>query len=727
MSDKEVDVQWYVLLIFFMLIIIYVFKSLIMPTGYFVSPETSTEKIWGFDTAGDYMYSSSQINLSDGKAQLLSTTTTSTGTINELNVSALVSATEYEINKDPQDRMDKVNSLGQGHVELKENKSMLEVKLNKQFQNNDILSLYIKEGSTTNGKIYLCAGSTGCEVSEQGEYTLPTVPEEGAWYNLTLSGISSAKDTFFIDSPDKIKIDMVQGFLKSSRTETTTSTSYPSSSSIETTDFQPANWKAWGTFFKTEQLNGQTVHYFYSTNSGLTWISVPSNVNLSSVTGSKIKFKIELNSNTTTTPIVDTLTLTYTTQQVCTENWTIHYDSCLLNDSKLNYYVDTNECGTTSSLPADNNTYVSCDYCALFNCSQSMVKKMMAEMRENKIIYIVDARDEANTKLEIEGGTAGTTVDMIYYTHNIQNETPPSIAVNKYVDIESNTLNITSVKILLYYNESEIAALDENTLKIYYYNETSKQWDVLPSVVNTAGNYVYAVVPHLSLYGLFGEQPSSASGGSSSSTSGGGGSGGGSRRIATAVVTSESPVSETTETFLPTRSEPQSTLELNAPASKTSCEYVVEMSLPDEIVLGEDDSYEGEIINKGNCGIPELKLGLSPELKSKIDLSTIEFSDIQPGDKQKFILIRKKAENKDLFSATSYVIGSLKTEKNLLGRVILRGYDETGEIFGRELPVSIVLRNSFPGKELVILGLIAAVLLIFAVRMWQGKEGKKKR
>ncbi len=728
MSHKEVDVQWYVLFIFSMLLLIYIFKSLISPTGLVVFPETSNEKVWDFDTAEDYIYDSSLLVM-NGAVQLKSTSTTASVTIEEANESSLLSAKAYkEGSTEVTDSTSKVSSIEVGHMELKTGQIeyILEVKLDKQLQNNDVLSLYLLEGTDAQGKLFLCTNSSGCTVGAYSSFTLPaTVPT--SWYNLTLSSLSSATDTFFLDSPDKIKIDMVKGYAKSTRTETSTSTSYSSSSSIETNDLQPTDWKSWGLLSKTEQLNGQTVNYFYSTNSGSSWTAVPANLDFSAVTGSKIRFKVELNSNTTSSPVVDTLTLAYLTQQPCTESWSTQYGSCLKNDSKLKYYTDVNECGKVSSLPADNNTYVSCDYCALFNCSGSVIQKPVAETKDNKTIYTVDAVNKTNTKLEIEAGTSPAKVDIVGYSRNIKNETPAATAVNRYIDIHSDAA-ISSVKIILYYNDSEITALDENTLKIYYYNETSKVWGALPSTVNVTGNYVSATVPHLSLYGLFGDPPSSDSGSSAStSAESGGGSGGGSRKIALVTSIPDGSTSETVEIVLPTKSEPESTLELNAPASEIVCEYVVEMSLPDELVLGEGDSYEGEVTNKGNCAIPELKLGLSPELELLVGLSALQFGDIQPGDKQKFILIRKKVESPDLFSATSYVIGSLKAEKSLRGQVILQGYDETGEIFSRKLPVSIILKNSFPGKELAILGLIAVVLLIFAVKRGYGKGKKKKK
>ncbi len=721
MSHKEVLYGWFILLALALVTVLFLSEPLSTPTGYAVSlsanPEVSAEKAWDFNQESEYTYNSSAISV-NGTAQLVLITTTTSTTVTEINESALLFATEYGDDEDTKNRTTKVNSLGNGNVQLDDGETILEVILGGPLQDNDTVSLYLLSGTDADGRIYLCDDSSGCSSAEYGSLIL-SGSVSGGWYNLTLTGLPSASATFFIDSPDKIKIDMVQGYVASTRTETSTSTSYPVSGSIETADLQPTDWKRWDTFSVNAQQKGQITNYDYSTDSGSTWAVVPTNLNLSSVVENKIRFKLGLQSNATTTPVIDTLTLAYITQQPCTESWSVQYGSCLKNDRKLKYYTDANECGTASSLPFDNNSYLACDYCALFNCSGSVLQKPVTETKDNKTIYTLDAVSKTNTKLEIEAGAAPAGVEVVEYSYNVKNETPSATSVNRYIDLQSDEPTISSVKIILYYNDSEIAALDENTLKIYYYNETSKVWDALSSVVNTTENYVDATVPHLSLYGLFGEQPSSASGSISSSE----GSGGGKRRTETAALL---PPNSAVETTLPTKSEAASTLELNAPASETVCEYMVEMSLPDEIVLGESESYEGEVANKGNCAIPELKLGLSPELESKIGLSILQFSNLQPGDKEKFVLIRKKVEQNDLFSATSYVIGSLKAEKSLLGQVLLQGYDETGEIFSRELPVSIVLKNSFPGKELIVLGMVGLVLLMLGVRMWYGESRKKK-
>ncbi len=725
MSHKEVAYGWFILIALGFAGILLLSKPLTTtPTGFAVSllvnPQFSAEKTWDFSTSSDYTYNSSAISV-NGSAQLALITATTSTIINETNESSLLFATEYE-DDDTTNRTNKVNSLGNGNVQLDDNEIILEIIFDQQLQNDDVLSLYILSGTDDSGRIYLCNDSSGCGSSEYGNLTLPSSFSAG-WYNLTLSGISTPTATLFLDSSDKIKIDMVKGYAKSNRTETTAATSYSSSASIQTGDFQPTDWKSWGLLSKDEQLNGQAINYYYSTDSGSSWAAVPGNGDLSTVAASAIQFKAELHSDTNFTPAVDSLTLTYSTQAPCTANWSMQYGSCQKNDTKLKYYIDANECGTINSLPADNNTYVSCNYCAWFNCSDSAIQEPVAEIRENQTIYIIDAVANISLKLEIEAAIFPAHVEIIEYAYNIKNETPASIAINKYVEIESGATNILSIKIMMYYNDSEIAALDENTLEIYYYNQTSTAWDALSSIVNTTGNYVSATVPHMSLYGLFGEKLSSESGTSAStSTESAGGNG---RKMTEIISPLSEDAVETTEIILPTKSTSISTMDFNAASGETSCDYVVEISLPDQITLGANNSFEGEIVNRGNCEIPFLKVELSSALRDKVTIPISYFESIAAGNKTNFVLIRTQQKNEGFFGATSYVVGNLK-DQTVAGYMVVQGKDEQQAVFTRELPLEVIFESSFPWKELVSLSIIVmALVVIFAGLI--ARKGKKKR
>ncbi|GEM_PF-4582502 len=764
--SKEVVYGWYILLTTILAIgVLFVIEPSSSLTGYVIYFDASLEKIWDFTEALNYTYNSSQISI-NGTAQLKLMTITNITFIEQINDSTLISATEYEDDDDVENRTNKVNSLGNGHVQLKDSELVLEVKLSHQLQNNDILSLYILSGTTSNGKIYICNSKSGCNASQHGNLTLPS-SISGAWYNITLSEISSSNDMFFIDSPDKIKIDMVKAYKKTTKTETITTISYPSSASLQTADFQPADWKSWEAFSKIEESNGQQVQYEYSTNSGLSWSVVPSNGNLSLVSENTIRFRLNFSSNTTQTSLVDTIKITYNPQDPCTENWTAQYGSCLINDSMLKTYSDASACSTKTNLPADNGTYVACDYCipqwneinsscrkdnlilatfrdanacyvetglvsdnnspasknyscsycTLFNCSESIIEEPIVEVRQNKTIYTLDAVAKANTKLEIEA-TTSSSIEIIEYLRNIKNETPSSTPVNRYIDIESNMTNVTSIKIILYYNDSEITALDENTLKIYYYNETSNQWDALPSTVNKSENNVYVIVSHLSLYGLFGDVQSSSSG-SSIGTSGVGG--GGSRSD---IVTITPNRLNSEETVLPIRSELEPIVQPNTPKSKASCDYIVEISLPNLIIFGENDVYEGEIVNKGNCEVPFLKVKLSSELGGKVNVSSFYSEHLTPGNKTNFFIIRTERSDVSFFGVTSHVVNNLKEEK-VTGFIIVEGEDEQKMTFRRELPVEIVFKPTFSFKKeiiLSILGMFIVVLMIVGVLAWKQKK-----
>ncbi|MFA7707674.1 MAG: hypothetical protein WCX73_01880 [Candidatus Pacearchaeota archaeon] len=70
-----------------------------------------------------------------------------------------------------------------------------------------------------------------------------------------------------------------------------------------------------------------------------------------------------------------------------------------------------------------------------------------------------------------------------------------------------NTLNSSIIKV--YYSDAQVSALgiDESTLRLYYYNETSGLWTAYNSPlggVDTTNNYVWAKTDHFSLWAVFG-------------------------------------------------------------------------------------------------------------------------------------------------------------------------------------------------------------------------------
>jgi hypothetical protein len=63
-------------------------------------------------------------------------------------------------------------------------------------------------------------------------------------------------------------------------------------------------------------------------------------------------------------------TYKFTINATCTPNWIPHYTDCLPTDENIKYYEDSNHCMNDTTLPADNGTSTTCDYCTPdFYCS----------------------------------------------------------------------------------------------------------------------------------------------------------------------------------------------------------------------------------------------------------------------------------------------------------------------------------------------------------------------
>jgi hypothetical protein len=72
-------------------------------------------------------------------------------------------------------------------------------------------------------------------------------------------------------------------------------------------------------------------------------------------------YTISLRTVDTLGNIGDWVNDSHMTDLSCTENWVAYYGGCRINDTRIKYYNDTAECGTTFDLPGDNGTTESCD------------------------------------------------------------------------------------------------------------------------------------------------------------------------------------------------------------------------------------------------------------------------------------------------------------------------------------------------------------------------------
>ncbi|MBI2144133.1 hypothetical protein HYU17_03205 [Candidatus Woesearchaeota archaeon] len=109
-------------------------------------------------------------------------------------------------------------------------------------------------------------------------------------------------------------------------------------------------------------------------------------------------------------------------------------------------------------------------------------------------------------------GAAGKLI-LAEHRKDPKNSTKPSLKkeLRRYVEIEADEdlkSNISLATLRINYSEEETSAanVSEESLAMYFYNETASLWEELNSTANIAQNYVEGNTTHLSLFGIFGNE-----------------------------------------------------------------------------------------------------------------------------------------------------------------------------------------------------------------------------
>jgi parallel beta-helix repeat protein len=213
------------------------------------------------------------------------------------------------------------------------------------------------------------------------------------------------------------------------------------------------------------------------------------------------------------------------------QNWTWNITSDIIVENNDIYYYGSMPEFIGGSIQLINDSYIHVNN-----------KKIPITNRTIKSIDYTEQNVSANTSTDIVSNSSNTTL-TVFVGNNVsvalavaEGDTPTKTGSVGLKSIEINVDdatkgNISWVFIKVYYTDAEIAAagVEESTLRIWYYNETSGTWQQeTNSGVDTTLNYVWANLTHLSEFGLFGSAPvvdSGTSGGSSGGGGGGGGSG----------------------------------------------------------------------------------------------------------------------------------------------------------------------------------------------------------
>lgn len=115
-------------------------------------------------------------------------------------------------------------------------------------------------------------------------------------------------------------------------------------------------------------------------------------------------------------------------------------------------------------------------------------------------------------------------VEVKFYDNNPGGSSFALASFGKWVDLTPvDDINVSHWILKVYYTDEELEAsgLDEESLRLEFYNATDDSWFAYDSPiggVNTSANYVWANITHFSTFGLFGSEPvvrkSSGGGGS---------------------------------------------------------------------------------------------------------------------------------------------------------------------------------------------------------------------
>ncbi|RCV64029.1 CASH domain-dontaining protein [Methanophagales archaeon] len=155
-----------------------------------------------------------------------------------------------------------------------------------------------------------------------------------------------------------------------------------------------------------------------------------------------------------------------------------------------------------------------------------------SDHRDSNLVGIINktleiTANNTNTSFNISARTDYFAGSMSVQKSSVPPDGVPELTNNVggyvYADASENLNDSAGWRIIkVYYDQNELGAIDESTLKLRYYNKRAAGWEEIPiSDVNPEGNYVWCNITHFCVFAISGEfMPKYDHGG------GGGGSGG---------------------------------------------------------------------------------------------------------------------------------------------------------------------------------------------------------
>jgi len=124
--------------------------------------------------------------------------------------------------------------------------------------------------------------------------------------------------------------------------------------------------------------------------------------------------------------------------------------------------------------------------------------------------FMIDAEETASCVLTLTNVSKSATLYIKNITAPTDISPPPGTynILGNYIQITADPKDVTTNgTIRIYYTPEQLSelGLDENSLKIFYWNEAANDWEAIDTQINTAEHYVWATVSHLSIWVLMGQ------------------------------------------------------------------------------------------------------------------------------------------------------------------------------------------------------------------------------
>jgi len=124
--------------------------------------------------------------------------------------------------------------------------------------------------------------------------------------------------------------------------------------------------------------------------------------------------------------------------------------------------------------------------------------------------FTIDAKEPASCVLTLTNVLEPVTLCIKNITAPTEVGPPPGTykVLGNYIQIIADPEDVTANgTVRIYYTPEQLSelGLDENSLKIFYWDEAANDWKAVDRQINTAEHYVWATVSHLSIWTLMGQ------------------------------------------------------------------------------------------------------------------------------------------------------------------------------------------------------------------------------